>query len=152
MSRRADQQNQPQDGQLESEIWQALYDFVLAEHEVRLESAEARGVSPGDLKALMRLVPGRGESMRTLAGTWRCDASTVTWIVDRLETRGLVERQPHPSDRRVKLVVLSRKGERLRDELLGGLYRPPAVLSALPPDDLRTLHRLATRLQASEPD
>lgn len=37
-------------------------------------------------------------------------ASTMTGIVDRLESLDLVERQPHPSDRRVKLVQLTAQG------------------------------------------
>jgi DNA-binding MarR family transcriptional regulator len=136
-----------QDEQLRSDIWKALYDFFLEEHERHLESIADLGVSPGDLKALMRLVPGRREPMRALADMWRCDASTVTWIVDRLEKQGLVERQAHPTDRRVKVVVLSDRGRRLRTQLVDRFYRPPAVLSELSPGDLKTLHQLTTRLR-----
>jgi DNA-binding MarR family transcriptional regulator len=134
------------DEQLRSEIWRGLYEFFLAEHERHLESVTELGVSPGDLKALMRLVPDRGEPMRALADMWRCDASTVTWIVDRLEKQGLVERQAHQTDRRVKVVILSGRGKQLRTRLLNDFYRPPAILSELSPTDLRTLHRLSTRL------
>lgn len=131
---------------IQSEIWKSLYEFLLAEHERRLESASELRVSPGDLKALMRVTPGRRQSMRELADTWRCDASTVTWIVDRLESQGLAERQAHPTDRRVKVVVLSRKGERLRRTLLERLYEPPAALSTLSQAELKTLRRLSARL------
>jgi DNA-binding MarR family transcriptional regulator len=131
---------------LRGEIWKALYDFFLTEHERRLELAQGLGVSPGDLKALIRLEPGRGESMRQLADTWRCDASTVTWIVDRLEKQGLAERRPHPTDRRVKVVALSRKGERVRGELLDRLYEPPAALAELSQTDLKALRRVAGHL------
>jgi DNA-binding MarR family transcriptional regulator len=48
--------------------------------------------------------------MRALAREWRCDASTATWIVDRLEGKGLAERRAHATDRRVKLVVLTPRG------------------------------------------
>ena len=140
-----------QDEQLRSEIWKALYDFFLDEHERHLESVVADlGVSPGDLKALMRLVPDRREPMRALADMWRCDASTVTWIVDRLEKQGLVERQAHETDRRVKVVVLSDRGRRLRTRLLDRFYQPPAVLSELSHGDLKTLHQLATQLRPLE--
>jgi DNA-binding MarR family transcriptional regulator len=135
-----------QDEQLKSEIWKALYEFFLAEHERHLESVAELGVSPGDLKALMRLVPGHREPMRALADMWRCDASTVTWIVDRLEKQGLVERQAHQTDRRVKVVVLSDRGRQLRKQLLDRFYEPPATLSELSPTDLRTLHRLSAQL------
>lgn len=135
------------DDQLKSEIWEALYGFFLDEHERHLESVAELGVSPGDLKALMRLVPGRREPMRALADMWRCDASTVTWIVDRLEKQGLVERKAHQTDRRVKVVVLTEQGRELRTRLLDRFYRPPEVLSQLSHSDLKTLHRLAERLR-----
>ena len=136
-----------QDEQLKSEIWKALYEFFLDEHERHLESIADLGVSPGDLKALLRLVPGRREPMRALADMWRCDASTVTWIVDRLEKQGLVERQAHETDRRVKVVVLSQRGRQLRTQLSDRFYQPPAALSELSHPDLKTLHRLSTQLR-----
>ncbi|MDP9844968.1 MarR family winged helix-turn-helix transcriptional regulator [Streptosporangium lutulentum] len=135
------------DDQLRSETWKGLYEFFMAEHERRVEALTELGVSPGDLKALMRLVPDRGEPMRALAGMWRCDASTVTWIVDRLEKQGLVERQAHQTDRRVKVVVLSPRGKQLRTRLLDDFYQPPAILSELSGADLEALHRLSTRLR-----
>jgi DNA-binding MarR family transcriptional regulator len=141
-----------QDERLRLETWKTLYEFFLDQHERHLESVAELGVSPGDLKALMRLVPGRREPMRALADTWRCDASTVTWIVDRLEKQGLVERQPHETDRRVKVVVLSRRGRQLRTQLLDRLYEPPAVLSELSHEDLKALHRLSTRLRPKTPN
>jgi DNA-binding MarR family transcriptional regulator len=133
----------------DQEIWSALYEFFLAEHERRLECASSLGVSPGDLKALMRLVPGEAEPMRALAVTWRCDASTVTWIVDRLEGRGLVERRMHPTDRRIKAVALSAEGERLRAQLMGHLLEPPAALRELSQSDLSVMRRVAARLRPS---
>jgi DNA-binding MarR family transcriptional regulator len=133
--------------QLKSEIWKSLYEFFLDEHERHMESIAVFGVSPGDLKALMRLVPGRREPMRALADMWRCDASTVTWIVDRLEKQGLVERQAHETDRRIKVVVLSDRGRQLRTELSDRFYQPPAALSELSHSDLKTLRRLSAQLR-----
>lgn len=46
-----------------------------------------------------------GRSMSQLADEWLCDASNATWIVDRLEERGLAERETTPTDRRVKDAV-----------------------------------------------
>jgi DNA-binding MarR family transcriptional regulator len=136
------------DGTLRAEVWQALYEFLLSEHERRLESVAEFGVSPGDLKALLRLVPGRAEPMRALAKTWRCDASTVTWIVNRLEKQGLVERRAHETDRRIKVVVLSRRGRQLRTQVIQRLYRrPPDAFSHLSHEDLIQLRRLVGLLR-----
>ncbi|MFJ3794184.1 MarR family winged helix-turn-helix transcriptional regulator [Kitasatospora sp. NPDC090091] len=72
------------------------------------------------LSLLRRPVP-----MRTLAGTLGCDASNVTGIVDRLESRGLVHREPDATDRRVKNVVLTEAGVAavgsIRAEIAAGL-------------------------------
>ena len=134
------------DDQLRAEAWTSLYDLFLEEHRRRLDAVSELGVSAGDLKAMMALEPGRRESMRALADKWHCDASTVTWIVDRLEKRELVERRADERDRRVKAVALSAQGEELRARLLGDLYRPPPAMARLSRRDLQALRRLAGRL------
>jgi DNA-binding MarR family transcriptional regulator len=59
--------------------------------------------------------------MRGLAQRRHCDPSNITGLVDRLESKGLVEREPDPSDRRVKRVALTPDGQaaltRFHDEL-----------------------------------
>ena len=56
--------------------------------------------------------------MRALADEWECDASNATWMVDRLEKLGLAERRAVAEDRRIKQVILTAKGLRVRTELL----------------------------------
>ena len=129
--------------------WQALYDLVLDQHEQHLAQVAKLGITPGDLKALVRLAPGEPASMRTLADRWRCDASTATWLVDRLEERGFVARGAHPTDRRVKVVMLTPHGEQTRRELLDRLYEPPAAFDRLSSVDLAALRRIAERLGAA---
>jgi len=73
--------------------------------------------------------------MRALARAWNCDASNATWMVDRLETRGLVERRALLHDRRVKAVVLTPLGAGTKRELLTRLHQPPDdfLASTAPP-------------------
>lgn len=52
--------------------------------------------------------------MSDLADRRHCDPSNITWIVDRLERKGLAVRSPDMSDRRVKRVGLTDEG---RDKL-----------------------------------
>jgi DNA-binding MarR family transcriptional regulator len=80
-------------------------------------------------------------SMKAAADRMQCDASNLTGIVDRLEARGLVARRSHPTDRRVKELVLTDAGERLRDQLD---KLPPYAprLSELSADDRATLAEL----------
>ena len=48
--------------------------------------------------------------------------SSMTGLVDHLEAKGLVERRPHPTDRRAIELVLTRKGRRVFDREVG-FYR-----------------------------
>ena len=68
---------------------------------------------------------GEALPMNAAAGKLHCDPSNVTGIVDRLEARGLIERQHLTTDRRVKQLALTAEGRRLR-------RRVEAILSAAP--------------------
>jgi DNA-binding MarR family transcriptional regulator len=68
----------------------------------------------------------------------------VTWLVDRLEERGLVERQTLPSDRRVKSIALTPRGVEVRTLILDKLFEPPEELVGL---DVATLEALREQLQ-----
>ena len=83
--------------------------------------------------------------MGELAKILVCDSSNVTWITDRLEERGLVERQPAEHDRRVKLLVLTPKGRALRSELEERLSEAPPPIASLSQKDQRTLRDLLSR-------
>ena len=81
------------------------------------------------MNALLFLEPGEPCSMRTLAGAWKCDASNVTWLVDRLEEHGLAERRPHPTDRRVRTVALTPQGRAsMRAQIESKFFEAPASL------------------------
>lgn len=89
--------------------------------------------------------------MRSLADAWQCDPSNATWIVDRLEKLGLAERRSLPDDRRVKLVVLTAKGQKTRTELFKEFHQPPADLAALEREDLESLLRVLGKLTSASP-
>jgi DNA-binding MarR family transcriptional regulator len=82
--------------------------------------------------------------MRELADAWACDASNATWIIDRLEARGLAERRSKPGDRRVKLVVLTPVGEKIAGRVRAAMYQPSPELRSLP---LATLEELRSALE-----
>jgi DNA-binding MarR family transcriptional regulator len=92
---------------------------------------EEIGLTPAHLRALSILDPEEPRPMRAMASTLCCDASMATWLVDRLEERGLVERRTPPNDRRVKTVVLTSLGIRTRERLRESFYDPPGALMDL---------------------
>jgi DNA-binding MarR family transcriptional regulator len=121
-------------------VWGAMCELVL-DNERRREVVDTVGLSFGRVRALRRLLDGP-LSMGELASALTIDAPNATTVVDDLEELGLVRRRPHPTDRRARLVELTRKGgdiARWADAVLG---RPPAELAALDPADLETLARI----------
>jgi DNA-binding MarR family transcriptional regulator len=84
--------------------------------------------------------------MGRLAETLACDASNVTGLVDRMESRGLVQRRASAGDRRVKVLVLTPTGARLRALLVQRLTTAPASLERLSAREHRMLVRLLERL------
>jgi DNA-binding MarR family transcriptional regulator len=123
-----------------------MFDFLVQSSAQRNQSLARRGLTPNDSRALMTLDRREGRPMRALADTWECDASNATWIVDRLEKLGVAERRAAPNDRRVKLVVLTQRGEETKAELLEEFYAPPSELLALDRETLETLQRALGRI------
>ena len=111
-----------------------------------MEIAAAHGLNPGAMNALLFLEPGQPCSMGTLADAWKCDASNVTWLVDRLEEHGLAERRPHPTDRRVRTVALTRKGTKMRAQIESKIFEAPASFLDLSASDLGSLSRILRKL------
>src|SRR5262245_32090841 len=84
-------------------VWTLLYQLLLAGR-ANLQSAWGEfEVTPAQAHLLQELEPDRPVPMNELAGALGCDASNVTGLVDKLETRGLIERQTVRKDRRVKM-------------------------------------------------
>jgi len=103
-------------------------------------------LSPAQCHVLHLIEPDRPVPMGQLAETLACDASNVTGLVDRLETRGLVRRRPSSGDRRVKVLVLTAAGTRVRALLLARMTAPPAVLDRLSLREQRALVQMLRRL------
>ncbi len=131
---------------LAAEAWRLFFDFFLLTRSERDCALEDLELTPNDARALGMLDPVHGRTMRSLAEAWGCDASNATCLVDRLEQRGLAERQSLPDDRRVKLVVLTPAGARTRASLIEAIYKPPPALVALPRASLEALRDAAARL------
>src|ERR671935_111333 len=106
------------------------------------------GLTPGHLKLLLQIDEGDGRPMGSLAHLFNCDASTMTWLVDRLEERGFVERRMLPSDRRVKAVALTPLGVKTKAQILEHLYQPPSEPLVLDRDSLEALRDALRKIRA----
>jgi DNA-binding MarR family transcriptional regulator len=128
------------------DAWQLLVQLFFS-HRAHLPPLAAElELSPAQCHVLHLIKPGRPIPMGQLAETLACDASNVTGLVDRLESRGLVRRCPSAADRRVKVLDLTPKGSRLRALLLERMTAPPDTLGRLSVREQRLLVRILARL------
>ncbi|EHN13026.1 Transcriptional regulator MarR family [Patulibacter medicamentivorans] len=125
--------------------WRAMSDLVL-DADRRTAVTEALGLSFARTRALRRLVD-QPLTLRELAARLGADPPYATLIVDDLQERGLVQRTPHPDDRRAKLVQLTAAGRAAAVRAREILDQPPPALRALPPDEVASLLRVLERLQ-----
>jgi DNA-binding MarR family transcriptional regulator len=91
------------------------------------EAAAAQHVSPSLLR-LLGILRDREPEMLELARHLQLDKSSVTGLVARAETRGLVERVAGSSDRRTILVRLTSAGRALAGELERDVQRRLGVV------------------------
>jgi len=132
------------------EVWRLFTAVVMARKEQFPAIAASYGLNPGAMHALLQLDPDEPQSMSSLAGAWKCDASNVTWLVDRLEEHGLAERRAHAHDRRVRTVALTKKGAKIRAQIEARIFEAPAAFRELSPRDLETLDRILHKLVPHE--
>lgn len=90
---------------------------------------------------------GHALTQRDLARRMSSDPSTVRAMLVLLAARGLVERDPHPTDARARTVALTPKGRRAYRRLwtAGGSIRS-RMLGVLRPGEADTLVRLLGRV------
>lgn len=117
-----------------------------AGHRQLQAACEAAGVSPGLLKMSMHLSRDEPLAMRDLARRFAVDASYVTSVVDGLEQAGIAERRPHPSDRRIKTVVLTERGAEVLARVEAVLGQAPAAFEVLDPAEQEQLRDLLSRV------
>jgi DNA-binding MarR family transcriptional regulator len=105
-------------------------------------------LAPAQARALHELDLDRPISMRALAERLKSDPSNLTGLIDRLEARGLVERRPDPTDRRIKGLALTPAGAQLRKRLFARLYKAPPEVAALSEKDQRVLRDALQRVMS----
>lgn len=114
-----------------------------------LQETESAGITPVQFAAMQAVHNTPGLDQRTLARTIGFDTSTTAGVIDRLEARGLLQRNASPEDRRVRRLTLTPQGEALLAEVIPAMQR--AQVRMLDPlskaeraEFMRLLRRLVT--------
>ncbi|MEU1184121.1 MarR family transcriptional regulator [Streptomyces sp. NPDC005820] len=123
---------------------------VVARYYEDYEDAASDHTLTGAQARLLGLLSLEPLPMRKLAQKLRCEPSNVTGIVDRLESRGLVERRPDPADRRVKLAAATEEGRRVAKGLRESLRFAREPLAGLAEEERVVLRGLLRRMLAAE--
>src|SRR5215831_17949972 len=131
------------------EAWELLLKFFFSQRAGLPAVAGEFDLSPAQCHVLHLIEPGQPIPMGRLAETLACDASNVTGLVDRLESRGLVCRHASEADRRLKVLDLTPAGARLRSVVRERMTKPPESLKRLSAAEQRALVSILRRLLES---
>ncbi|WP_030905826.1 MarR family winged helix-turn-helix transcriptional regulator [Streptomyces sp. NRRL F-5126] len=127
----------------------AIHDIWMRTNDLLGQALTAHNLTPATFQALWVLDPAEPPpSMKVMAERLYCNAPNLSFITNQLTDRGLVERAVDPADRRSRVLLLTGKGRRVRDELVRtALEKTP--LAGLSDDELRQLKPLLERAVAS---
>ena len=127
------------DSQIDRDVCKLIHQFTqrLDAHVRRV--AEQLGITATQVVALREL--SEPITARELATRMSCEPSNATFVLDRLEQQGLIQRRPHPTDRRAKQIVLTSAGHRCRADVLEHL-RTQSPLAPLTPGQQQSLRDL----------
>jgi DNA-binding MarR family transcriptional regulator len=108
------------------------------------------GVQPRTYAVLMALAARDGQSQRQLSVRLGIHRNAMVNIVDTLESDGLVERKPHPDDRRAFAITLTDRARRLLPTLdKAARALEDAVTTGLSASERDVLRNLLQRIAGS---
>jgi DNA-binding MarR family transcriptional regulator len=131
------------------EIFQIVEQLARKLKSIQRQTVRVAGLTPPQYVVLGALAERDRRPLKELADAAHCTRATITGIVDVLERKGLVTRQPNPDDRRSLLVTLTGNGKTLQqstptlDEMLHG------CCTGLRPDEATQLTELLQKLDQS---
>lgn len=114
-----------------------------------LQETAEHGITPVQYAALQTIQDQPGLDQRTLARLIAQDTSTTAGVLERLEARGWIRREPSATDRRARVLSITAEGAALLRAVLPGMLRAQErILAPLPPADRRRFMQMMQRLIA----
>lgn len=101
------------DTDLDLKLWTVLARAYAAVEKHSFADIERHGLTPGEFGILETLYHRGPLLLGELQRRVLVSSGGVSYLVDRLERKGLVERRDYPEDRRTRLAALTAEGEAL---------------------------------------
>ena len=118
-----------------------------------LQETSATGFTSVQYAALQAIVNHPTIDQRSLASLVGLDTSTLAGVVERLESRGLIERKPSPEDRRAKQMSPTPLGLRTLAEAIPAMLRAQErILAPLSKSDRKKFMQLLGVLVSANND
>jgi MarR family transcriptional regulator, lower aerobic nicotinate degradation pathway regulator len=112
-----------------------------------VEECRAFDLTPVQYAALIAIHTHPGIDATRLSAVIAFDRSTLGNVIERLESKKLIERKPSPDDKRVKLLYLTRAGAALLRDIMPAVESAQVrMLQPLKPADRKTLMALMAQL------
>src|SRR2546428_4467524 len=115
-------------------------------------SIESSEVCLSDFAVMEMLLHKGPQPVNAIGRRVELTSGAITTAVDRLESRGLVTREAHPSDRRTRVVRLTKQGEKQAARAFAGHKKAmDLAASGLSKSERATLIRLLKKLGTTAP-
>ncbi|KDE99058.1 MarR family transcriptional regulator [Mycolicibacterium aromaticivorans JS19b1 = JCM 16368] len=131
---------------LADQVWRSMSSLVLDNKDGWRRAVVDRTGLPFSRIRILRRLASQPMTVKQVAEAATIDAPAATVAVNDLEARGLVVRQPHPENRRCKLVSLTDAGRDVIAVLDDTDDPAPEVLASLDEQDLQALRTILSRV------
>lgn len=112
-----------------------------------MEECRAFDLTPVQYAALIAIHTHPGIDATRLSAVIAFDRSTLGSVIERLQAKAYIARQPSPEDKRIKLLYLTKSGTAILRDIIPAVERAQArMLQPLKPADRRTLMALLSQL------
>ncbi len=108
------------------------------------------GLTSGEARTLAYVALYPASRQTALAAQMNVEPMTLVTFLDRLESRGLVAREPDPADRRAKIIQLAPDAQPTLEQVLGITRRvQEEALKDFYPEEVEMLRILLKRMRAN---
>ncbi len=128
------------------QVWRSMSSLVLDNKDRWRRAVVDRTGLPFSRIRILRRLASQPMTVKQVAEAATIDAPAATVAVNDLEARGLVVRQPHPDNRRCKLVSLTDAGRDVIAVLDDTDDPAPEALASLDEQDLQALRTILARV------